>query len=417
MAWNEPGGSKDQDPWGNRNKDQQSPPDLDKVVKDIQEKLSGLFGGKGGNGGEGDQGGSFPTGPGKGAAAGMGILVLLVIVAIAVANMIYIIQPAERGVVLRFGKYVDTIEPGLNFRLPWPIETVERVNVDQIRNVEIGYRSGGGRATQTTSVPNESLMLTRDENIIDVQFAIQYMIKSAKDYLYSVRDPDLTLREATESAVREIVGKSSMDFVLTEGRSDIVARVQNLIQEILDRYNTGLTVTSVNMQNAQPPEQVQHAFDDAVKAREDEQRVINEAEAYANDVLPKARGAAARLIEEGNAYKEQIVARAEGESQRFEQILAEYRKAPEVTRQRLYLETIEEVFSNSSKVMVDVEGGNNLLYLPLDKIMQQSAASVVPQTMGGPSSALDIKAASAAASSARDFIQQERDSLRSRERR
>ena len=415
MAWNEPGGSKDQDPWGNRNKDQQSPPDLDKVIKDIQEKLGGLFGGKGGKGDGGDQGGSLPSGPGKGAAAGMGILILLVIAGIVIANMIYIIQPAERGVVLRFGKYVDTIEPGLNFRLPWPIETVQRVNVDQIRNVEIGYRSGGGRSTQTTAAPSEALMLTRDENIIDVQFAIQYMVKSAKDYLYSVRDPDLTLREATESAVREVVGKSNMDFVLTEGRSDIVARVQSLIQKILDRYNTGLTVTSVNMQNAQPPEQVQHAFDDAVKAREDEQRVINEAEAYANDVLPKARGAAARLIEEGNAYKEQIVARAEGESQRFEQILTEYEKAPEVTRQRLYLETIEGVLEKSSKVMVDVEGGNNLLYLPLDKIMQQQTVPVVPQTMGGASSALDIR--SAAGSPTRDFIQQERDSLRSRERR
>ena len=412
MAWNEPGGSKDQDPWGNRNKDQ-NPPDLDKIIKDIQGKLGGLFGGgKGGNGGD-----VTPSGPGKGAAAGMGILVLLVIAGIAVANMIYIIQPAERGVVLRFGKYVDTIQPGLNFRLPWPIETVERVNVDQIRNVEIGYRSGGGRSTKTTSAPSEALMLTRDENIIDVQFAVQYRVKSAKDYLYSVRDPDLTLREATESAVREVVGKSKMDFVLTEGRSDIVARAQSLIQEILDRYNTGLAVTSVNMQDAQPPEQVQHAFDDAVKAREDEQRLINEAEAYANDVLPKARGAAARQIEEANAYKEQIVAKAEGEAKRFEQILTEYQKAPEVTRQRLYLDTIEEVLGASSKVMLDVEGGNNLLYLPLDKMMQgsSSSGSVTPLLESIPSS-LSSQAGSAVQST-RDFIQRDRESLRSRERR
>ena len=411
MAWNEPGGSKDQDPWGNRNKDQ-NPPDLDKIIKDVQGKLSGLFGGgKGGNGGE-----ATPPGPGKGAAAGMGVLVLLVIAGIAVANMIYIIQPAERGVVLRFGKYVDTIQPGLNFRLPWPIETVERVNVDQIRNVEIGYRSGGGRSTKTTSAPSEALMLTRDENIIDVQFAVQYRVKSAKDYLYSVRDPDLTLREATESAVREVVGKSNMDFVLTEGRSDIVARAQSLIQEILDRYNTGLAVTSVNMQDAQPPEQVQHAFDDAVKAREDEQRLINEAEAYANDVLPKARGAAARQIEEANAYKEQIVAKAEGEAKRFEQILTEYQKAPEVTRQRLYLDTIEEVLGASSKVMLDVEGGNNLLYLPLDKMMQGSSSSASTPLLESIPSALSSQAGSAVQST-RDFIQRDRESLRSRERR
>ncbi len=412
MAWNEPGGSKDQDPWGNRNKDQ-NPPDLDKVVKDIQDKLGGLFGGKGGGGQDG--GGSASSGgPGKGAAAGMGILILLVVGGMILANMIHIIQPAERGVVLRFGKYVDTIEPGLNFRLPWPIETVERVNVDQIRNVEIGYRSGGGRSSSTTSVPSEALMLTRDENIIDVRFAIQYMVKSAKDYLFSVRDPDLTLREATESAVREVVGKSNMDFVLTEGRSDIVARVQTLIQQILDRYNTGLMVTSVNMQDAQPPEQVQHAFDDAVKAREDEQRLINEAEAYANAVLPKARGAAARQIEEANAYKEQVVAQAEGEAQRFEKILAEYRKAPEVTRQRLYVETIEEVLRNTSKVMVDVEGGNNLLYLPLDRLIQSTnnPGVVAPPPVDPSTLASQVPSA---VQSAREFIQRDRDSLRSRE--
>ncbi len=412
MAWNEPGGSKDKDPWGNRDNKDQGPPDLDEVVRNIQNKLSGLFGG---NGGSDNQNGGSASGGGNGSAIGVMILALVVIAGIAIANMIHVIQPAERGVVLRFGQYVDTLDPGLNFRMPWPIETVERVNVDEIQTVEIGYRSGNtGRGARTTSAPSEALMLTRDENIIDIQFAVQYRIKSAREYLYSVRDPNLTLREATESAVREIVGKSNMDFVLTEGRSDISGRAASLIQGILDSYNTGLIVTSVTMQDAQPPEQVQHAFDDAVKAREDEQRLISEAEAYSNDVLPRARGAAAREIEEANAYQEQVIAKAEGDASRFEQVLKEYVKAPEVMRQRMYLETIETVMSNSSKVMVDVDGGNNLLYLPLDKLIQGGAA---PQMNSSP--ALTPMAGgqtSTAVNSAREYIQRERDSLRGRER-
>jgi len=412
MAWNEPGGSKDKDPWGNRDNKDQGPPDLDEVVRNIQNKLGGLFGGKGGND---NQGGGSVSGGGNGSVAGVMILAFVVIAGIAIANMIYVIQPAERGVVLRFGQYVDSMDPGLNFRLPWPIETVERVNVDEIQNVEIGYRSGNtGRGTRSTSAPSEALMLTRDENIIDIQFAVQYRIKSAKEYLYSVRDPDLTLREATESAVREIVGKSNMDFVLTEGRSDIVGRVQTLIQDILDGYKTGLVVTSVNMQDAQPPEQVQHAFDDAVKAREDEQRLISEAEAYSNDVLPRARGAAAREIEEANAYQEQVIAKAEGDTSRFDQVLEQYVKAPEVMRERMYLETIEAVMSNSSKVMVDVEGGNNLLYLPLDKLIQGGASPQVNSSTALPP--LSSAQAGTAVNSAREFVQRERESLRGRER-
>ena len=259
-------------------------------------------------------------------------------------------------------------------------------------------------------------MLTRDENIVDVRFAIQYKIKSANDYLFNIADPDTTLREATESAVREIVGKSNMDFILKEGRSDIVLRVESLIQEILDRYETGLNLISVNMQDAQPPEQVQHAFDDAVKAREDRERLINEAEAYSNDILPRARGAAARMVEEANAYKEQVVAQAEGEAQRFENILVEYKKAPEVTRQRLYLETVEQVMSNTSKVMVDVDGGNNLMYLPLDKMMTGAAAAQIPRMMEQqmPVASIEERAAAAAARSAQEALRA-RDSVRSRE--
>lgn len=373
MAWNEPGGSKDNDPWGNRSK-KSGPPDLDEVIRNMRRKLEGLFGGKGKPSG-GDTGGRSPLG---GSSAGIGGVVLLLVGAWLVYDMVYIIQPAERGVVLRFGQYVTSLEPGLTLRMPRPIERVEVVNVDKSRNVEIGFRSTG-EGGKTTTVPSESLMLTRDENIIDVQFAVQYRVKSANDYLFNVKDPDLTLREATESAVREVVGQNKMDFVLTEGRSDIVARIQALTQQILDHYKTGLLVTSVNMQDAQPPDEVQHAFDDAVKAREDEQRQINEAEAYSNDVLPRARGAAARLIEEAQAYKSEVIAKAEGEASRFDRVVNEYKKAPRVTRERMYLEALEEVLSKSTKVMVDVKGGNNMLYLPLDRIMEQSGMPVPQQ--------------------------------------
>ncbi len=374
MAWNEPGGSKDNDPWGNknRNNNDQGPPDLDEVVRKAQEKLSSLFGNKK-SGGNGDDSGGDGGGPSLGKAGSAGIfgVVGLLVVGWLIYSSAHIIQPAEQGVVMRFGQYVATLQPGLSFRFPSPIEKVLRVDVAQNRDVLIGYRAGGTRSSvKSSSVPSEALMLTRDENIVDVKFAIQYNIKSASDYLFRVRDPDQTLREAAESAIREVVGNSDMDFVLKEGRSDIVNDVQVLIQAIIDRYETGLMVISVNMQDAQPPEQVQHAFDDAVKAREDQQRLINEAEAYSNDILPKARGGAARQIEEASAYKEQVVAQAEGETARFEGVLTEYQKAPEVTRQRLYLDAMETVLSRSTKVMVDVEGGNNLLYLPLDRMMQ-----------------------------------------------
>jgi len=418
MAWNEPGGSKDNDPWGSNNrKDDQGPPDLDEVVRKLQDKLNGLFGGK--KRGGGDDGGSVggPR-PISGGSAGILGVVGLVVAGWLLYDSAHIIQPAEQGVVMRFGKYVDTLQPGLSFRWPRPVEQVLLVDVAQNRDVLIGYRSGGSRTSvKTASVPNEALMLTRDENIVDVKFAIQYNIKSASDYLFRVRDPDLTLREAAESAIREVVGRSDMDFVLKEGRSDIVADVKTLIQDILDRYETGLMVISVNMQDAQPPEQVQHAFDDAVKAREDQQRVINEAEAYSNDILPKARGAAARQIEEASAYKEQVVAQSEGEAARFERILTEYQKAPEVTRERLYLETMEKVLGQSTKVMVDVEGGNNLLYLPLDRMMQGGAPtmpSVNPSDISSALSNLQNQAGSATRNS-QQMMQRDTNLLRSRE--
>lgn len=360
MAWNEPGGSQDNDPWGGRRK-KQGPPDLDEVVRKLRQKFTGLFGGKGGAG----------AGPGpKSNVPAVLMLVAAVLVTWVALDSVYIIQPAERGVVLRFGKYVDTLQPGPSVRLPRPIEQVLRVDVDQIRTVEVGYRSEG---RQQVAVLGEASMLTQDENIVDVKLAIQYKVKSPADYLFHDRDPDITIRDATESSIREVVGKSKMDFVLKEGRSEVAARTKELLQTILDRYNNGLLITSVNLQDAQPPEQVQEAFLDAIRAREDQDRLINEAEAYANEVIPKARGGAARITEDANAYKARIVATAQGDASRFSQILREYQKAPEVTRKRMYLETLESVLGSTSKVLIDVDKGSSLLYLPLDKLTKQAA--------------------------------------------
>ena len=367
MAWNEPGGNN-RDPWGSGNRNQ-GPPDLDEVIRKLSASLGRLFGGKrGGNGGNGGGTVKLPTAP-----SGIWVIIAVVLVGWSLSG-IYIIDEGKRGVVLRFGRYVDTTMPGPHWRLPFPFERHEEVDVEKRRAREIGYRSAGGK-TAIRSVPREALMLTQDENIVDVRISVQYQIKDPRAYLFNVIDPDLTLVQVIESAVRETIGKSSMDFVLTEGRSDVVADVEELSQHILDNYGTGLQITNVNLQDAQPPEEVQDAFADAIKAREDEQRQKNEAEAYSNEVIPRARGQAARRLEEAAAYKDQIIAQAEGESSRFEQLLAEYQKAPEVTRKRLYLETLEAVLSRTSKVMLDVKEGNSLFYLPLDKIIQQGGRS------------------------------------------
>ena len=337
MAWNEPGGHRGKDPWGDRDREG-GPPDLDEVAQKVSDKLGRFFGGRGG--GEG--------------SAGVWLVGLLVLAAYLVWDMCYIIQPPERGVVLRFGKYAATLEPGLTLRLPRPIEFVEVANVDQIR-----------------SVNHKASMLTQDENIVDIELAVQYKIKEVKDYIFNVLAPDMTLEQATESAIRRVIGKNKMDFILTEGRAEVAAGIKDVIQDTLDEYQAGFQITSVNMQPAKPPEEVKSAFDDAIKAREDQQRLINEAEAYTNDIIPKARGAAARLIEEANAYKARVVAQSQGESNRFSQLLTEYEKAPAVTRQRLYLDAMESVLANSSKVLLDTKGGNNLVYLPIDKLMEQ----------------------------------------------
>lgn len=372
MAWNEPGGGKD--PWGGRGGDQ-GPPDLDEIVRKMQNKMGGLFGGRKGGGGSGG-----------GSGGGMMAVGVIAVVAALVwlASGFYIVDEGKRGVQLRFGEFSQITMPGLHWHIPYPIEQVERVDVEQRRFVEVGYRSVAGSGSSSAQpVPKEALMLTQDENIVDIRVAVQYQVKDAREYLFNVRDPDVTLKQATESAIREVIGKSRMDFVLTEGRSEVAGLAKDLIQSILDQYNAGLLVTTVNMQDAQPPEEVQGAFVDAIKAREDEERQKNEAQAYANDIIPKARGAAARILEEANGYQLSVIARAEGEASRFEQLLTEYAKAPEVTRKRLYLDTMEEVLANSSKVTVDVSKGNNLLYLPLDQMLQGAAATVPRSNTGG----------------------------------
>ncbi len=358
MAWNQPGGNGSRDPWGNRG-DQQGPPDLDEVLRKLQVQLGKIFGSKGG-GGTSRGGGGI----GGGGAIGLGVLAIGALVAWFLSG-IFIIDAAEQGVVTRFGEYNRTVGPGPHWA-PRFIDTVQKVDVEQVREENIGFvRQGASKS----SVPRESLMLTEDENIVDVQFAVQYRVNDPAAYLFRVAQPEQTLRQVTESAVREVVGRSEMDFVITGGRDAVAAEVQLLTQEILDNYETGLQITSVNMQDAQPPEQVRDAFFDAIKAREDQQRIINEANAYKADVVPKSRGDAEAILQRAEAYKERVIAASTGEADRFLSVLGEYQKAPEVTRERLYLESVERVMTNSSKVMIDVEGGNNLMYLPLDKLI------------------------------------------------
>jgi membrane protease subunit HflK len=369
--------------WGNDPKrggggrNNQGPPDLDELWRDVNRRLSGVFGKKrggpgnsGGNdGGSGGEGPNLPSlTPGQ-FGGGVGLLLALVAV-VWLASGFYIVDASQRGVVLTLGKYSETTEPGLRWRFPWPIQSNEVVNLTGVRTVEIGYRG-----SEKNKVPKEALMLTDDENIVSVQFAVQYLLKDPKDYIFKNRNPDEAVTQTAETAIREVVGKNRMDFVLYEGRDVIAANTQKLMQENLDRYETGIQILAVTMQSTQPPEQVQAAFDDAVKAGQDRERHKNEGEAYANDVIPRARGAASRLMEEANGYRARLVATSEGEASRFSQLYAEYAKAPEVTRQRLYLETMQQLYANTTKVMIDAKGSGNLLYLPLDKLMQASGAT------------------------------------------
>ena len=361
MALNDP-------QWGKRGND--GPPDLDELWRRLNQRLNSLFGGKGG-------GGAASPGPTRRQfGGGFGLLVVLVLV-VWLASGFYIVDASQRGVVLRFGKFVESTQSGPRWHLPWPIESAEVVNVTGVRTVEIGYRNN-----VKSKVQNESLMITDDENIIDIQFAVQYILKDPQDYLFNNRDADKSVMQASESAIREVVGKNKMDFLLSGGKEKIVETVQILLQKILDRYKTGITITRVTMQDAQAPEEVQAAFADAVKAGQDRERQINEGQSYFNDVVPKAKGTSARLLQEGEGYRQSVIASAEGEASRFSQIVTEYSKAPVVTRQRLYLDAMQQVLVNSSKVVVEQKGGGNLLYLPLDKLMQMSA-SAIPQVDAG----------------------------------
>jgi modulator of FtsH protease HflK len=403
MSLNDPRWGNDNQGSDSRGKDQ-GPPDLEEVWRDFNRKLSGAFG-KGGNRGGGGGGDASP--PVSPRQLGGGLVMIVGIVALLwLGSGFYTVDASQRSVVLRFGKFKEIATEGLQWRLPYPFESHELVNVSQVRTVEVGYR--GNERTQDLS---EALMLTDDENIINIQFAVQYTVSDPAAFVFNNREPEESVKQAAETAMREVVGKSQMDFVLYQGREEVANKVGLLIQQILDRYKTGIQSSKVTLQNAQPPQQVQEAFNDAVKAGQDRERLKNEGEAYANDVIPKARGTAARLLEEANGYAGRVVAQAQGDASRFKQVYEEYAKAPEVTRNRLYLDTMQQIFTNTSKVMVDAKGNGNLLYLPLDRLLQGGASS---NTENGSAPALvrqpDLPVSSTATSNdgRRDSLRRER---------
>jgi len=339
----------------------QTPPELDEVIKDFKNKFNSTFGGK-------SSGNSGASKAAKGSFKYIFILAFIV----WMATGIYIIDPAERGVVLRFGAFQSSTTQGPHWHIPYPVESVYKVNVEQVRSAEIGFRNA--QNSYSGGVSSESLMLTRDENMVDVKLAVQYKIADAQAYLFNVSNPEMTLSHVIQSVIRQVVGDNTMDHVLTTGRDQVAQEVKTASQALLNDYGLGLLITAVTMQDAQPPVQVKASFDDVVKAREDEQRYINEAKAYANDIVPKARGASQRLLAEAEAYKSQIVSKSEGEAYRFTQILNEYSKAPGVTKERLYRETLEEVLSSTNKVIVD-SSANSLMYLPIDQLINSSRTS------------------------------------------
>jgi membrane protease subunit HflK len=340
--------------------------------------------------------------------------IILIVFLIWMATGFYIVDQGSRGLVLRFGKNTEITQPGPRWHIPYPVETAEIVNQEQVRTNEVGYRSSG--AGGTSRELRESLMLTGDENIIDLQFAVQYNLKSVQDYLFNNRSVENSVRGAAETAIREVVGKSEMDYVLYEGREEIAIKTNELMQDILDRYRSGINITSVTMQNAQPPEQVQAAFDDAVKAKQDLERQKNEGQAYANDIVPKARGTASRLIAEANGYKAAIENEAKGNASRFDQILTEYARAPEVTRNRLFLETQEQIMSSVSKVIVDQKGSNSLLYLPLDKLINQKSSLKGEQDQTQASNQKEDSGGTSASDVINSITERSRGAFKARER-
>ncbi len=354
MAWNEPGGNgNDNDPWGNRNKNSGGPPDLDEFFKNLSDKLNGLFGGKGKKRSSGG-GGNFPNAP-KMSGMAMSIIASLVIVAWLLTGL-YLVQPAESGVVTQFGRHVRTTQSGLNWHIPWPVQKVTLVNTEEINSSEVARQ----------------LALTKDENLVEIALNVQYRIANAEDYLFNVRSPEDTVQQAAESSLREVVGRTEMNPLITSGRDAVTIEVETSLQSILSDYKSGIEITEVNLTQSEAPEEVRDAFEDVIKAREDKERFISESEAYRNEILPRARGDAQRVVEEAEAYKSRVTEASVGESQRFLSLLTEYEKAPQVTRDRLYIESMESVLSNTNKVLMDGDNGSNMTYLPLDKLMQGS---------------------------------------------
>ena len=351
MAWNEPGGNKDQDPWGSgRRNNNDGPPDLDEVIRKGMEKLNGLFGGKSSKGSGSNRSGSSSGG-------GILAIIILVLVGMSLWNSWYRVDEKERAVVLRLGKYHDTKGPGLQFKIPF----VDQIFVEDVTSVR--------------NRPKKGHMLTEDENIVDIDLTVQYVIKDLKSYMLNMRDPISTVDYAIDSALRHEVGSAQMDQVLTEGRAILAINVENRLQRYLDFYGSGIELRKVNINAAQPPQAVKSSFEEVQRAKEDEQKLVNRAEAYRNQIVPESRGRAQRIIEEANAYKSEVIARAEGETNRFLKILEIYESAPEVTRERMYIDTMQRVLSSSSKVLVDQAQGNNVMYLPLDRLMNRTTVS------------------------------------------
>ena len=384
MAWNEPGdgNNKGKDPWGgNRGGGNEGgPPDLDEVIKKLQDRLGEIFGKKGSGG------------KNSSSSAGSMLVILGVIIGgFWAVSGFYQVGQAEQAVVLRFGEYHETVGPGLKWNPPL-IDKVTKVDVARVE-----------------SMPLKATMLTEDENIVDVALVVQYQIGNAKDYLLQMTVPEAGLHHATESALRHVVGGTSMDSVITEGREVMGQEVHELLQISLDLYSSGIVLRKVNVEESDPPKEVKASFDDVIKAKEDKERVKNEAEAYANEVVPRSRGAAQRQFEEASAYKDEIVARAEGETARFTKLLKEYKRAPDVTRERLYIETMESVLTSTSKVMLDVKGGNNMMYLPLDKIVQQQSRQPGPSNVSTP---LNVDEVRNTVTRSADRLRQGRDSRR-----
>ena len=413
MAWNDSGGpqgNRNQNPWGQwgggnnggGGNNNQQPPDLDEILRKLKAKFSGSGGGSGG--GFGDKlptpGGIGPKGIGIGAG---------VVVAIWLASGFYVIQPDEQGAVKRFGAHVRTTAPGLHYHMPYPIETVQAPKVTQVKRMEVGFRSREG-TQESMHIPKEALMLTGDENIVDLQFAVQYRIKDAGNYLYNVKGPNETMREVAETSIRQVVGKRPLDDVLTRARAEVAQETKKLMQSLVDDYKAGLRVTDIALQSAQAPEPVRPAFRDVISAREDRARAQNEAQAYRNDILPRARGRAERILQEAQGYAAQTVNAAQGDAARFTDVLAEYEKAPQITRRRLHLETMGRILQRSEKVMLDTKNTGNIMYLPLQKMLRGQASTGGTDSSSGGSSGSRSGSGSASSGQSQGMSQSDRTS-------